>query len=488
MKIRTKERLVTIMTLAMIGFIAALIWWTYNEVDVANRQRQEASEIARALSQLRLLIFEYRLYHNERTKVQWYAVSNRVDHLIANTQTSIPTQDQILTSVRERRVKELRLFTELTSGEGGSRSDAPLDESTRLFESTLLSRLLAEQQDNFSDVFRLTDIATERINSAQRQLLFVTLAGLVLIALTKGFASWIVNHDVLAPLVRFEQATREIGAGNWNFKLDVGRDDELGRLRASFNSMAERIEAQATALQKARDLAQAANRTKSEFLANMSHELRTPLNAIIGFTGTLLMKLPGPLNADQEKQLRTVQTGAKHLLALINDLLDLAKIEAGKVELNLVALDCREVVNEVAASLRPQAEAKGLEFTVSVPRVLTLRTDRRALSQIVINLANNAIKFTERGSVRIRAERREENGHRALEITVEDTGIGLRPEDQAKLFAAFSQVEAKTRPSLEGTGLGLHLSQKLAEALGGRIELESEYGRGSTFTLVLPEK
>jgi len=479
MKIRTKERLVTIMTLAMIGFIAALIWWTYYEVDVANRQRQEASEIARALSQLRLLTFEYRLYHNERTKVQWYAVSNRVDRLIANTQTSIPTQDQILTILRERRAKVLRLFTELTSGGGGS--------------STLLSRLLAEQQDNFSDVFRLTDIATERINSAQRQLLFVTLAGLVLIALTKGFASWIVNHDVLAPLVRFQQATREIGAGNWNFKLDVGGDDELGRLRRSFNAMAERIEAQATALQKALDLAQAANRTKSEFLANMSHELRTPLNAIIGFTGTLLMKLPGPLNADQEKQLRTVQTGANHLLALINDLLDLAKIDAGKVELSLAPTDCKEVIEEVAASLRPHAEAKGLEFTVTAPKDgLTLRTDRRALSQIVINLVNNAIKFTERGSVRIRAERREESGSKALEISVEisveDTGSGLRPEDQAKLFAAFSQVDAKTRPGLEGTGLGLHLSQKLAEALGGRIELRSEYGKGSTFTLVLPER
>ena len=257
--------------------------------------------------------------------------------------------------------------------------------------------------------------------------------------------------------------------------------------------MAERIEAQATALQKALDLAQAANRTKSEFLANMSHELRTPLNAIIGFTGTLLMKLPGPLNADQEKQLRTVQTGANHLLALINDLLDLAKIDAGKVELSLAPTDCKEVIEEVAASLRPLAEAKGLEFTVTAPKDgLTLRTDRRALSQIVINLVNNAIKFTERGSVRIRAERREESGSKALEISVEisveDTGTGLRPEDQAKLFAAFSQVDAKTRPGLEGTGLGLHLSQKLAEALGGRIELRSEYGKGSTFTLVLPER
>src|SRR5437763_12003600 len=487
MKIPTKARLVTIVALAMIGLIAVLIGWTYKEVDGANRQRQQASEIARALSQLRLLTFEYRLYHNERAKAQWYAVSNRADLLIANTQTSIPTQDQILTGVRERRVKEMRLFAELTSGERGSRSDAPLEESTRPFENTLLSRLLAEQEDNFSDVFRLTDIATERINGAQRQLLFVTLAGLVLIALTKGFASWIVNHDVLAPLVRLQQATREIGAGNWNFKLDVGGDDELGRLRRSFNAMAERIEAQATALQKALDLAQAANRTKSEFLANMSHELRPPLNAIIGCTGTLLMKLPGPLNADQEKQLRTVQTGANHLLALINDLLDLAKIEAGKVEPTLVPTDCNEVIEEVAASLRPQAEAKGLEFAVTAPQKLVARTDRRALSQIVINLANNAIKFTERGSIRIRAERREEDGSRALEISVEDTGIGIRPEDQKKLFGAFTQVDDSTNRRYEGTGLGLHLSRKLAEALEGRIEVKSEYGKGSIFTLVLPE-
>jgi len=235
-----------------------------------------------------------------------------------------------------------------------------------------------------------------------------------------------------------------------------------------------------------------AMQAKDRFLASMSHELRTPLNAIIGFTGTLLMKLPGPLNADQEKQLRTVQTGAKHLLALINDLLDLAKIESGKVDLKLVPTDCREVIDEVAASLRQHAESKGLEFTVAVPLGLTVRTDRRALSQIVINLTNNAIKFTERGSVRLKAERREESGSRTLEINVEisvaDTGLGIRPEDQAKLFTAFSQVTSRTGQAQEGTGLGLHLSQKLAEALGGRIELKSEYGRGSTFTLVLPEK
>jgi len=231
-----------------------------------------------------------------------------------------------------------------------------------------------------------------------------------------------------------------------------------------------------------------ANQAKDRFLASMSHELRTPLNAIIGFTGTLLMKLPGPLNVDQEKQLRTVQAGARHLLALINDLLELAKIEAGKVELKLVPTDCKEVIDEVAESLRPQAEAKGLGFTVTVPQALRVRSDRRALSQIVINLTNNAIKFTERGSIRIKAGRCEENGGKRLDISVEDTGIGIRPEDQEKLFGAFTQVDDSSNRRYEGTGLGLHLSRKLAEALGGRIEFKSEYGRGSTFTLVLPEE
>src|SRR2546423_11528049 len=209
--------------------------------------------------------------------------------------------------------------------------------------------------------------------------------------------------------------------------------EEGALVSSAIRDITDRKVIESTLQEKNVELANAMQ-AKDRFLASMSHELRTPLNAIIGFTGTLLMKLPGPLNADQEKQLRTVQTGANHLLALINDLLDLASIEAGKVEPTLVASDCNEVIEEVAASLRPQAEAKGLEFAVTAPQKLVARTDRRALSQIVINLANNAIKFTERGSIRIRAERREEDGSRALEISVDDTGIGIRPEDQQKIF------------------------------------------------------
>jgi protein-histidine pros-kinase len=243
------------------------------------------------------------------------------------------------------------------------------------------------------------------------------------------------------------------------------------------------------ALQERNIELESANRAKDIFLASMSHELRTPLNAIIGFTGILLMELPGPLNAEQEKQLRTVQTSGTHLLALINDLLDVARIEAGKLELHLESVNCGSVVEEVATSLRPLAEDKHLRLTVTADQHLpALHIDRRALSQIIINLANNAIKFTERGGVDIRLEQRWIDGYRNLAIDVTDSGVGIRPEDQAKLFAAFARVDIQNRRASEGTGLGLHLSQKLAEALGGTITLTSEHGKGSTFTLLLPEE
>jgi PAS domain S-box-containing protein len=229
-----------------------------------------------------------------------------------------------------------------------------------------------------------------------------------------------------------------------------------------------------------------ANQAKDRFLATMSHELRTPLNAIIGFTGTLLMRLPGPLTGDQEKQLRTVQSSGRHLLALINDLLDLAKIEAGKVDLHLESTSCQGVLEEVIAALRLQAQDKGLDLRALVPdSTVLVHTDKRALSQIVLNLTNNAIKFTERGSVHLKLSRQQGNGH--IAISVADSGIGMQPESQLKLFEAFSQVDPSSRRRYEGTGLGLHLSQKLAVLLGGRITFESEYGKGSTFVLMLPQ-
>ncbi len=228
---------------------------------------------------------------------------------------------------------------------------------------------------------------------------------------------------------------------------------------------------------------------KDRFFASMSHELRTPLNAIIGFTGTLLMKLPGPLTAEQDKQLRIVQTGANHLLSLINDLLDLAKLGANKLELHREDVDCNKVVEEVAAALYLEAEKKELTFTVLVPPNPTiLFTDRRSLSQILINLTNNAIKFTETGRVELRLESSFVLGRKLLRFSVTDTGPGIPIADQARLFEPFSRVDALDRRKLEGSGLGLHVSRKLAEQLGGTLDLHCTDGSGSTFTLELAQE
>ena len=229
-----------------------------------------------------------------------------------------------------------------------------------------------------------------------------------------------------------------------------------------------------------------ASRAKDRFLASMSHELRTPLNAIIGFTGMILMQLAGPLTATQEKHLKTIQGSAKHLLSLINDLLDLVKVEAGKLELRPEPVDCQEVLRQVADTLRPLAEQKGLGFEVAAPSSpVLIDTDRRALSQIVINLVSNAIKFTEHGEVRVSLAQRQEGGELLTEIGVADTGPGIAEEDAAKLFQAFSQLDDSSTRRYEGTGLGLFLSQKLAGLIGGQIAHARRDGEGSLFTLRL---
>ncbi|MBI5508652.1 MAG: PAS domain S-box protein [Deltaproteobacteria bacterium] len=275
---------------------------------------------------------------------------------------------------------------------------------------------------------------------------------------------------------------------SYNAATFADRDGKLQGVFAAARDVTERKRFELTLQEKNLEM-ENANLAKDRFLASMSHELRTPLNAIIGFTGTLLMKLPGPLTGDQDNQLKTIQSSAKHLLSLINDLLDLAKIESGKVEVNLEQVSCRSVVEEVKAALAPLAEAKGLKFDLKLPdEDLLARTDRRALSQILLNLTNNAIKFIEAGGeITLELRRRAGDGSAKTEFAVADTGIGIKPEDQVRLFQAFTQVGGPAGRH-EGTGLGLHLSKKLAELLDGRITFTSSFGKGSEFVFTIEEK
>jgi protein-histidine pros-kinase len=228
-----------------------------------------------------------------------------------------------------------------------------------------------------------------------------------------------------------------------------------------------------------------ANQMKSEFLANMSHELRTPLNGIIGFAEFLVDERPGPLNAKQKEYLGDVYNSAQHLLQLINDVLDLAKVEAGKLELHPETFSVVASLQEVCAVVKGIANQKSVEVAWIVdPGLSRVRLDQQKFKQVCYNLLANAVKFTDAGgAVEIRAA---PHGAEEFEVRVKDTGIGIRAEDMQRLFHEFEQLETGVARRFEGTGLGLALTKKFVEFQGGRISVESEYGKGSAFCIVLP--
>ncbi|MDO9520334.1 MAG: ATP-binding protein [Pseudohongiella sp.] len=229
--------------------------------------------------------------------------------------------------------------------------------------------------------------------------------------------------------------------------------------------------------------AQAADRLKSAFLATMSHELRTPLNSIIGFTGIVLQGLAGPLNEEQTKQLGMVRGSARHLLDLINDVLDLSKIEAGELQVKPEPFSIRESLDRVIASVQPQIDKKALQFSSEISADVTdMVGDRRRIEQIVLNLLSNAIKFTDQGSISLDAAVTDDQ----LVIRITDTGIGIRPGDLKGLFQPFNQIDTGLTREHDGTGLGLAICRRLTSLLGGQIDVSSEWQKGSTFSISLP--
>jgi PAS domain S-box-containing protein len=254
-------------------------------------------------------------------------------------------------------------------------------------------------------------------------------------------------------------------------------------LREARDQLEIKVAERTRELSEANDQLKELDRLKSEFLAMMSHELRTPMNSIIGFTGILRQELAGPLNDEQKKQLGMVHFSARHLLDLINDLLDLSRIESGKMDVSLEEVEVAEVARQVIESLQPAATQKGLSLTSEiVDPGREILTDRKRAYQILLNLTNNAVKFTDKGSIKIVIQ----NQGSGVQFEVIDTGIGIKPEQLANLFQAFRQVDGSARRVYEGTGLGLYLCKKLVNMLGGSIGAESNFGVGSRFYFTLP--
>jgi PAS domain S-box-containing protein len=287
-------------------------------------------------------------------------------------------------------------------------------------------------------------------------------------------------------LVWFDTSISPLGTDTtlWMARDITDRKQSEERLQRLNEELEQRVARRTEELAAALIRAQESDRLKSAFLASMSHELRTPLNSIIGFTGVILQGLAGPLNKEQTKQLNMTRDSARHLLALINDILDISKIEAGQLEIIRQPFDMREAIAKALQVVQPLLRKKkeirlGTWIGLNVGAV---NQDRRRVEQVLINLVNNAIKFTERGEVNIECQVRD--GY--LETCVRDTGLGIKPEDMHKLFKPFQQIDTGPARGHDGTGLGLSICKHLVTAMGGDIHVESAWGVGSTFRFTLP--
>jgi signal transduction histidine kinase len=309
----------------------------------------------------------------------------------------------------------------------------------------------------------------------------------VVLALLFGF---VISWSFIVPVREARGFLSSVTAGRFGGTITVPNRDEFGDLADRMNQMSRELarldDEQRRAAEKLGQLNERlgqASRAKSEFLANMSHELRTPMNAILGFTELLLDKMYGPIPPELEEPLTDIQTNGKHLLRLINDVLDLAKIEAGRMELALGEYSVQEVVDAVRVSLRSLAAEKKLEFAaVMPPDVPIAYGDGKRITQCLMNLAGNALKFTRQGRVEIGVELVGAD----LVYRVSDTGIGIPADQLESVFAEFRQVDTTITREFGGTGLGLSITKKFVELHGGRIWAESQLGKGSTFFFSIP--
>ena len=389
-----------------------------------------------------------------------------------------PAED--LRVLRDIRARSQRLETVMDRiVESLIRGDSDIQQKGRRNQA---HRLATELYQTAGDLASATTVATEALiaqnessyASQRNRFIGVAVAAMIL-ALLLGLAlAW----SVIGPIRRIDLRLAAIAAGDFTGHVDVDNRDELGALAANVNRMNDELD------RLYREL-ESASKHKSEFLASMSHELRTPLNAIIGFSQVLRERMVGQLNEKQEEYLDDILSSAYHLLSLINDVLDLSKVEAGQVELDVAPFSLLDALESGVVMVRERALDDDVRIALRAdPDADAVEGDERRIRQVVFNLLSNAVKFTpEGGAVEVSAARL--NGE--VRVSVSDTGAGIAPDDRERIFEEFQQTEAGV-DQREGTGLGLALSKRYVELHGGRIWVDSEVGEGSTFVFTLPSR
>jgi len=459
-------------------------------LDEAHKRVDSSRQVEHALAMQMNFTAMALLLKDETTIGRILRENNRFNSTLAQIEQAAPpeerdliqriraAQDEVLTSVAD-------IANLLRDGKLAEAMKLQLDSGYPLYERIegLVGDLVKTEEDRMESL-------RESVARADRRAMVLVGAFVgtsILLALALGF---VISWSLILPVRAADGFLSAVAKGEFGGTISVPNRDEFGAFAEHMNRMSGALhqldEDQRQAGRQLRALneqLERASRAKSEFLASMSHELRTPMNAILGFTELLLDETYGEVPQPLTQPLADIQTNGRHLLQLINDVLDLSKIEAGRMELSLVEYVVPDVVGTVQASLRSLAMEKGLAFRVEVPDdIPPAFGDAKRLTQCLLNLAGNAIKFTPSGRVVIRVERQDDQ----LLYSVSDTGIGIAKDQLDNVFAEFRQADATIAHEFGGTGLGLSLTKKFVELHGGRIRVESEVGKGSTFVFSIP--
>jgi len=530
--------------------LSSVILVMSDRIEEKNKDQEIAHEIHIAISQLDIITYEYLLYHEKRMREQWISKYNSINEILEKeievkklVRPGFVALSDSFSQVTATYKEKQKLIQE---GAAQAKIDAVLS-----LEKRLVAQLLIKSSSIISDATRFAEEARTEATKAQKLTNTLTSILVIILVVSVITTSLIFAKSILKPLGELTKGAGIIGKGGLEHKVEVKTKDEIGELANAFNRMtsiltsnlktitashdelnkeiterkqteeelrklkeelevkvAERTKELQESVQKlnkgqkamllmVEDLNQTSkelkeaniklkglDHLKSMFIASMSHELRTPLNSIIGLTGIILQGISGKITEVQRKELMMVKNSANHLLVLINDIIDVSKIEAGKVELVIEELDLSELIQEVSNSFKIAVDKKGLKLSLETPERLIIKSDKRRAKQVIINLMSNAVKYMDKGEIEIKAAKKDE----CVEVSVADTGIGIKKENIKMLFKQFSRIHVAGMTRVEGTGLGLYISKKIADLLGGEIEAKSEFGKGSKFTFTLPLK
>ena len=492
-KLVTGFMLVTLLVVAMgVLSLQAITKMSHQSIllDEAHKRVEWSRQIQHALALQMNFTAMALLLQDEATVEKILRENNRFNNTLALiAQEAVPEEQDVIERIRIAQGEALTAVADIANllrdGKVNDAMNLQLSKGYPLYEQIagLVDKIVIVEQSKMAGL--RANVAAETRRTQILMGVFVVSA--ILLALLLGF---VISWSFILPVRKAHGFLTEVAKGNFQATIDVPNRDEFGDLAERMNQMSRELHslyenqrAAAQELQMLNERLTEASKAKSEFLANMSHELRTPMNAILGFIEMLLDDIYGEVPPHLREPLIDVQANGKHLLNLINDVLDLSKIEAGRMELVLGEYSVQDVVETIRTSLQSLALEKGLGFAAAAEDDIPLAFgDGRRITQCLMNLVGNALKFCKRGRVAVWVERQGNN----LLYHVSDTGIGIPKEELKNIFTEFQQVDTAITREFSGTGLGLNITKKFVEMHGGRIWVESELGKGSTFFFSVP--